>query len=70
MHYNLKQTDWIFGHLDGGYQGVIKKWTIGVVLFLDHINVNVVLLVIVKILQNGVIVIQVSYTILNVYFLL
>lgn len=57
--YNLKQMDWIFDHLDGGFQDIIKKWIIGVVQFQDHINVNVVLLVIVKIQQSGVIVIQV-----------
>lgn len=59
VYYNYKQMDWISDHLDGGCQDIIKKWIIGVVPFLDPTNVNVVLLVIAKILQNGVIVIQV-----------
>lgn len=59
MCCNLKQMDWISDHLDGGFQDIIKKWTIGVVQFQDHINASVVLLVIVKIQQNGAIVIQV-----------
>jgi len=42
MCYNQQQMDWIFDHLDGGYQGIIKKWTIGVVQFQVHTNVNVV----------------------------
>jgi len=37
-----QQTDWIFDHLDGGCQDIIKKWTIGVDQFQDHTNVNVV----------------------------
>lgn len=34
--------DWIFGHLDGGYPDIIKKWTIGEVQFQVHTNVNAV----------------------------